>query len=148
MFDDFLEYDVDLGAALMGATNLPQIGTALITVIDRYDGQCFDCAPILHRFTVGLLTFALAARIGERRIVLVGLRGRNAGVSAILLGGSLQKNGKDKFDNHEHAARDCLNFGRNFAVRAKLLKILPDFFYLATYRGLIQTCHFSRHHFE
>ncbi|XXG31949.1 MAG: hypothetical protein WJ306_05100 [Ferrovum myxofaciens] len=75
MFDDFLEYDVDLGAALMGATNLPQIGTALITVIDRYDGQCFDCAPILHRFTVGLLTFALAARIGERRIVLVGLRG-------------------------------------------------------------------------
>ncbi|VAY89732.1 hypothetical protein CARN8_900004 [mine drainage metagenome] len=44
--------------------------------------------------------------------------------------------------------RDCLNFGRNFAVRAKLLKILPDFFYLATYRGLIQTCHFSRHHFE
>lgn len=82
---------------------------------------CADSSPFHH------LTFCLylSARIGQGRIVLVGLRGRDAGIGAILFGGAFHENGEDEFDNHEHAAHDShLTLGL-FDLRRCWLREMP-----------------------
>ena len=115
MFDDLLEHDIYFGATLVGAGGILQVGTTLIAVFYWDYG---------HRLAPGLLALILATRIGDGRIILLGLGRRDTGIDTVLLGGTFHENGEDEFDDHEHAAHDGLNFGRNFTSGAQLQEIL------------------------
>ena len=85
-------------------------------------------AAILHLFAVWSFAFAIAARTRQRRIILFGLRRRDAGIVAVLFCGALQKDSENEFYHYEHAAHNRLNLDRHLAVTAKLLKISFEFF--------------------
>ncbi len=65
MLNDLLEHDINPGATLVDARDILQIGATLIAEFYRDNGHCLAGTTVLHRLATALLTFILAARIGD-----------------------------------------------------------------------------------